>query len=901
MSHLHRLRTLVAVAVSGVLVASALTAPASAAPRAPGQLRGPTATAGQQPTTAQFASARQLIRAAPVPKPAAPAAPRAAKKGTTAVVTWKAPKDNGNPITGYVVTSYRDGRKATTASYDASTTSRRLKLASAKGTWTFTVAAKNAGGTGPASKRSGAPVILALPSAPTIIAVYANSTAATLSWTPGPDGGSPVTNWVITPYVGGVPQATQTIGPATTGEVTGLTAGVTYRFTVAARTAQGTGPASPLSPPVTTNVSPTLSFGTPGPAAVGVAYVANLSVVRGVPPFVWSVASGVLPPGLTLNANTGTLSGVPTTAGSYPFVVLVTDSAGNTGSRLVVLVVNQAPQLQNTPLPLGEVGAAYSFQLLVVGGTAPFSWSLASGSLPTGLTLDPATGLISGRPTASGAFPFSIRVTDAFGLSDTQSFRTLIQPKSVVTLSAEAAVTNFGTPVTFDVTIGPGVAEGTVTLIDVLPNGTDNPIGTFPVTLNAAQFQVQMPAFGLNNFRVEYSATNTNGVSESNTVTIDVRGVPGQLLIDQFALSGVGGLADQFVELRNTTGINLPIAGFTIQTAGGPTVTIPASARPLPPNRGYLVAATDYSLTNILPDLITPSLGTGGGLRLITPDVPHTVMDRAGSAPGYFDGSPLPAFSSPPFVYYGWVRLRVNGAPLDTNNNLNDFRLVATVLGPINGVPSALGSPSPQNSLGTYQQNAVMQTTRLDPGVASSAFPNREIVGNRLILRDTITNRSATPITQARLKITSLSQVNGAPKPGGPTPSPQGNLRLVNPTTPTSSITLSSGQTVTVNNLRMDAPATDPPGGGLNTTLNIPIDLGGLGPGKSVFIALTFVIDTPGPFWVGWNIDALGGPSTPTLAKASLSKVKGKKITLPKAGPGSAPSGKGYVVGGTLR
>ncbi|MBQ1049525.1 fibronectin type III domain-containing protein [Micromonospora sp. C51] len=901
MSIPHRIRVLAALAIASTLALSAAAA-APAAARDP-VVDKPVATRAAPPSLANMqlvTESTKAAKAAPQPeKPAAPAAPRAARKGSKAVVTWKAPDDRGSKITGYVVTPYRNGKAQKRITFDASKTSRKVSGLRAGGAYTFTVAAKNAAGVGPASKRSARAGILALPSAPTIAAVFANSVSATLSWTPGFDGGSPVTNWVITPYIGGAPQASQTLGPATTGTATGLTAGVTYRFTVAARTSQGTGPESALSPVVITNVSPTLAFPTPPPAAVGVAYVAALDVTRGVPPFVWSVESGSLPPGLTIRPDDGTLSGVPTTAGTYPLVVRVVDADGHYGSRLIVLQVNQAPELRNTEPPLGEVEAAYSNQFTVVGGTAPFSWSLADGSLPPGLTLDPATGNLTGLPTVANAYPFTIRVTDAFGLTDTQNFRLIVQPKSVVTLTASVAQTDFGTPVTFNVTVGPGVAEGTVTLIDVLPNGTDEPLGTFPVSFNAAEFQAQMPAFGLNSFRVQYDASNTNGVSNSNVVVVDVRAVPGQVLIGQFAQSGLAGPADQFVGIRNTTALNLPIAGFTIETAGGPTVTIPQSARPIPPGRGYLVAAADYSLDNILPDLVVPSLGPGGGLRLVAPDVPGTIVDAAGSAPGFFVGSPLPAFGAPPFVTFAWVRLRTNGQLVDTDDTARDMTLVSTVLGPLNGLPAALGSPSPQNSLGVYQQNGSLQTTLLDTGVASSAVPNREVIGNRIVLRRTLTNRSAQPITQARLRITALSQANGAPKPGDPEPPPpHGNLRLINPTTPTSSVTLSNGDTVTVQNLRMDAPATSPPGGGLSTTLALPLDLGGLGSGESIDIALTLAIDTPGRYWIGWDIDALGGTPAATASKVSSANSRTK---LKKAGPNSASFRKGHLVSGTLR
>ncbi|HTO45284.1 MAG TPA: putative Ig domain-containing protein [Burkholderiales bacterium] len=80
--------------------------------------------------------------------------------------------------------------------------------------------------------------------------------------------------------------------------------------------------------------------------------------------------------------------------------VQVTDATGATSTQVVTLTVNPAPLAITSPatLPAAQVGVPYSFTLTATGGTPPYAWSLASGSLPAGLSLS-ASGLISGTPT----------------------------------------------------------------------------------------------------------------------------------------------------------------------------------------------------------------------------------------------------------------------------------------------------------------------------------------------------------------------------------------------------------------------------------------------------------------------------------------------------------------------
>ena len=212
---------------------------------------------------------------------------------TSATVSWTAPANNGSAITGYVVTPYRNGVAQTPVAFDASATTRTLTGLTAGASYTFTVAAVNAIGTGSASPASNAVVPYAVPGKPTITAVTAGSSSATLTWTAPANNGSAITSYIVTPYIDGVAQPTQTFaGTATTQTVTGLTPGTSYTFTVTAVNAAGTGPPSDPSTAVVPNPSPTLPFPAPPAGEVGAPYSVALTVSGGTAPYTWSVSHG---------------------------------------------------------------------------------------------------------------------------------------------------------------------------------------------------------------------------------------------------------------------------------------------------------------------------------------------------------------------------------------------------------------------------------------------------------------------------------------------------------------------------------------------------------------------------------------------------------------------------------
>ncbi len=620
-----------------------------------------------------------------------------------------------------------------------------------------------------------------------------------------------------------------------------------------------------------------------------------------------------MPPGLTLNRLNGAVTGVPTTVGQYPVIFRVVDTAGREGSLLTVITINARPQIVVPSLALGEVGAPYSQRLTVLGGTPPFTWSMPAGSLPPGVTLNTVDGFLSGTPTVAGTYGADVQVTDAFGASDVLQIRIVVQPRSVVALSVDDASVNFADEVTFTVNIGPGEAQGSVSLFDTSA-GTRTLLGTFPVTRKQATFTIRVPDFGTNRFDVRYDSTNTNAVVNSNSVNVQATGVAGQALITQFRQSGVAGPLDQYVSIYNNSPIPMPVSRLRVEAADGTVVTVPPTRLPLAVGQAFLIAAADYSLGAVAePDLpLSPdpadgsctvvvgpvcSLGAVGGLRVRYPDAgtpgTGTIADAAGSTPGFYRGSPLPAFSYTPTVRNIFGRLREAGRPLDTGNTRADFRFLTTTGGIQGGIPSAIGTGNPRNANGPRIVNALLQTTLLDSGVSASAAPNREYIAptptrrGQLIIRRTLTNRASTPASQIKLRISSLSQLNGAPPPAGSSPRPPyADLRWRNPATLTSTFTLSDGRTVTVNNLRMDLPSDDPPGGGLYSEATLPLPLGGLPPGGTLNYSLTFSVESAGSFWGAWDVLALGidlpTASTAASKRSNRAQANGDAGVVPR-------------------
>ena len=191
---------------------------------------------------------------------------------------------------------------------------------------------------------------------------------------------------------------------------------------------------------VSVNVSITVGQSTPPPPPPAISGPSSAEAVRGTAfslqftgsggrtPYSWSLASGTLPTGITLNSSSGLLSGTPTVQGSFASTIRLTDADQRTADKaLTINVASGAPPVISTSsLPNGTRGIPYGHQLTATGGTTPYGWSISGGSLPGGMAIVPGTGLLSGTPTVSGDFSVTVTVTDSAQRTGSKTFNLRI-------------------------------------------------------------------------------------------------------------------------------------------------------------------------------------------------------------------------------------------------------------------------------------------------------------------------------------------------------------------------------------------------------------------------------------------------------------------------------------------
>jgi len=242
----------------------------------------------------------------------------------------------------------------------------------------------------------------------------------------------------------------------------------------------------------------------------------TLSATGGVPPYNWSVSTG-LPPGLGISG--ATILGTPTTAGTYAFILNVTDSQENSASVQVSITINSTsggPVINTTSLPNGAVNVPYMAQM-VCTNCQGYTWSVSSGTLPLGLQINAQTGIISGTPIAAGTANFQIALTPANtfnnGQSLTQILSITINVGGLAIIQTSLPVASLSTPYSTTLTGTGGTPPYTWSFTST---GNDG------LTIGASTGIISGKPIATGQFTLSVLLTDSEGLTASKLFTITV-------------------------------------------------------------------------------------------------------------------------------------------------------------------------------------------------------------------------------------------------------------------------------------------------------------------------------------------------------------------------------------------
>lgn len=259
---------------------------------------------------------------------------------------------------------------------------------------------------------------------------------------------------------------------SSTGTISGTpTVDGTYNFVVRVTDAVGNVAtrADSITVYAAVNVSGSYTADTEAPYSSGIdptAYSSNgVSATGGKAPVTWAKTGGTLPPGLSLNASTGAITGttqwVSEASGlgytDYNFTVRATDALGSfdSHSQSIRLYwhVNKGPG----GYVAATRGVAYSDSEFGFYGKTPYVHAVVSGTLPAGLSLNAGTGAITGTPTVNGSFALGFRVTDALNKQHNWSQTFTVYPVASISGNAPNGTQNVAYSYTYTKSGGNGV------------------------------------------------------------------------------------------------------------------------------------------------------------------------------------------------------------------------------------------------------------------------------------------------------------------------------------------------------------------------------------------------------------------------------------------------------------
>nr|WP_258405780.1 putative Ig domain-containing protein [Shewanella mangrovisoli] len=376
-----------------------------------------------------------------------------------------------------------------------------------------------------------------VPGAPVIGTATAGDAQASVSFTaPGFSGGAPISGYTLVSTPGGITAS----GGSSPIVISGLTNGTSYSFTVAATNSAGLGSASSASNTVKPNGAPVIN-GTPT-LAVNQGALYNFAPVATDSPgdsLTFSINQTIS--WLTFNSATGALSGTPSNQDVgviNGIVISVSDgslSASLPPFNLSVINVNDAPTISSTALTSATQDAAYSYTLVATDSDVGDSVTLSAVTLPSWLSFNAATGVLSGTPTNAnvGSHAVVLRATDVDGLTADQSFTIVVAnvndaptiSSTALTSATQDAAYSY-TLVATDSDVGDSLTLSAVTLPSWLSfNAATGVLSGTPTNANVGSHAVVL------------RATDVDGLTADQSFTIVVANVNDAPTISSTALT----------------------------------------------------------------------------------------------------------------------------------------------------------------------------------------------------------------------------------------------------------------------------------------------------------------------------------------------------------------------------
>jgi large repetitive protein len=262
-----------------------------------------------------------------------------------------------------------------------------------------------------------------------------------------------------------------------------------------------------IAPPVITTASAP-------PATLGTPYSLGLGAEGGSGTRAWSIGSGRLPPGLTLDSPTGAITGSPTAVGVYRFRVRLSDGS-RSGSKQFTVAVREPLAVQTPTVPRAEVGIPIQpLKLAATGGSAAKTWQL-DGVLPDGLGFDTRNAEITGTPSTPGSFPVKLLVGDSEGRSASVELTILVSPGLAIG-ATRLEPARIGRPYRTTIRASGGVGHTRFTLLSGrLPTG---------IRLDASAGTLLGRPRSAGTYRVVIGARDALGATARRAFVLTVRG-----------------------------------------------------------------------------------------------------------------------------------------------------------------------------------------------------------------------------------------------------------------------------------------------------------------------------------------------------------------------------------------